>query len=136
MSIVLVSLFAAGLFALIGIGASRAKRRTAEQLDRDGLLCLGTVVSYGGDDLASVEFIPAGSSQPIRSLGLGPFQKARFPLGAKVAVLYSANCPALNRVVPERTDELKLTELAHNLSSHAFTTSNGGTSLTGQSTIR
>lgn len=106
MSILIISAVVVGFFVLIGIGASRSDRATLKALRRNGRLCLGTVLGYDSDDIASVEFFPMGATAPIRAFGLGSFQKKQFPQGSKVAVLYNPLCPAVNRVVPERTSEL------------------------------
>lgn len=105
MGILVVIALAIGLFALLVVGASKSDRATVKQLERNGRLCLGTVLSYDGDDLAEVEFIPAGGTVPIKALGLGHFLKKQFPPGSQVAVWYNPLCPSVNRVVPERTDD-------------------------------
>jgi hypothetical protein len=105
MGILFITALAVALFALLVVGASKADNATVKQLERNGRLCLGTVLSYDGDDLAEVEFIPTGAAASIKTLGLGHFHKKQFPPGSKVAVWYNPLCPSVNRVVPERTND-------------------------------
>jgi hypothetical protein len=95
------------LFALIAIGAGKSDRRVGEMLEREGRLCLGTVQSYDSEDIATVEFTPMGATGSIRTYGIGHFQRKQFPQGSMVAVLYNPRCPSVNRVVPDRTSELR-----------------------------
>jgi hypothetical protein len=95
------------LFALIVIGAGKSDRRVREMLEREGRLCLGTVQSYDSEDIATVEFTPVGTTGSIRTYGIGHFKREQFPQGSVVAVLYNPRCPAVNRVVPDRTSELR-----------------------------
>jgi hypothetical protein len=105
MGILVVTAIAVGLFALLAIGASRSDNATVKQLERNGRLCLGTVLSYDGDGLAEVEFMKVGGVRPIKALGLGHFHKKQFPPDSQVAVLYNPLCPPVNRVVPKRTSD-------------------------------
>lgn len=105
MGILAITALAALLCAIVVIGASKSDSVVSKTLEHTGKLCLGTVLEYDSDDIASVEFLPIGSASSLRTSGIGHFQKKYFPPGTQVAVLYNPLCPAVNRVIPQRTLE-------------------------------
>jgi len=107
MGVLAITVLALLVFAIIFLGASKSDSEVLKALEHKGKLCLGTVLDYDSDDIATVEFLPTGSATALRTSGIGHFQKKHFPPGAKVAVLYNPLCPTVNRVVPHRTREVQ-----------------------------
>lgn len=104
-TLVTLLLLLCGLFAIPAVLAARSEKTVMSKLEKDGVLCLGTVRDYDSDGIVTVDFFPRGTVASVSAQGRGHFLKKHFPPGSQMAVLYNPFCPAMNAVVSERTDE-------------------------------
>ena len=104
-TLVILLLLLCGFFAIPAVLASHSEKTVQSKLAKEGVLCLGTVRNYDSDDIVTVDFVPRGSVAAVSAQGRGHFVKKQFPPGSQMAILYNPFCPAVNAVVPERTDE-------------------------------
>jgi len=104
-ALVILLLLLCGLFAIPGVLAARSEKTVQSRLEKEGVLCLGTVRNYDSDDIVTVDFVPRGTVASVSAQGRGHFLRKHFPPGSQMAILYNPYCPAMNAVVAERTDE-------------------------------
>lgn len=104
-ALVILLLLLCGLFAIPAVLAARSETAVQSKLEKEGVLCLGTVRDYDSDDIVTVDFVPRGAVSSVSAQGRGHFLKKQFPPGSQMAILYNSFCPAMNAVVSERTDE-------------------------------
>jgi len=108
--LVILLLLLCGLFAVPAVLAARSENAVQAKLEKEGVLCVGTVRNYDSDDIVTVDFVPRGAVASVSAQGRGHFLKKQFPPGSQMAVLYNPSCPAVNAVVSERTDEALIVE--------------------------
>ena len=104
-NLVILLLLLCGLFAIPAVLAARSEKMVQLKLEKEGVLCLGTVRDYDSDDIVTVDFVPRGTEACVSAQGGRSFLKKQFPPGSQLAVLYNPYCPALNAIASERTDE-------------------------------
>ena len=80
-----------------------SSRREAQKLVEDGTLGEAEILGYTagkGGLWVEYEFIPLGSSDPVRCKKCLTTAWKRFPIGSKVAVRYKARFPSISVLVP------------------------------------